>query len=101
MALGASAGTGSFNTYVGETARHSGSNDPSYALGLGSKTAADANGSVAIGTDSGGVGASSTVANQFVLGTANHRYLMPGLPTANPGAGSGILWSNAGVVTVA
>ena len=26
---------------------------------------------------------------------------MPGIPTTNPGAGSGVLWSNGGVLTIA
>jgi hypothetical protein len=43
-----------------------------YASALGAKTLAGAAGAVAIGTDGSGNGASTTVANQIALGTANH-----------------------------
>ena len=72
-----------------------------YSLALGSLTSATAAGAVAIGQDSTGASAAAGAANAFVLGTANHRYRMPGLPTANPGVGSGILWNDAGTVKVA
>ena len=75
--------------------------DGAFAVSLGHAAYANGAGSVAIGCDSGGAGAQAAAANSFVLGTANHRYKMPGLPTANPGAGTGILWNNGGVVTVA
>jgi len=72
-----------------------------YATSVGHLANADGSGAVAIGCDSSGTGASAAAANSFVLGTANHRYKMPGLPTTNPGAGTGVLWNNGGVVTVA
>jgi hypothetical protein len=72
-----------------------------YITTLGYRTIADGNGGVAIGTDSGGAGAVVTSANDFVLGTANHRYRLPGLPTTAWAAGSGILWNDAGTVKAA
>lgn len=73
----------------------------SNGLAVGVSTSVTADGGVAIGTDSGGAGAAASTANDFVLGTANHRYKMPGLPTMAPAAGSGYLWNDAGVVKVA
>jgi hypothetical protein len=64
------------------------------AIGYYAEAAGD--NSVAIGAN-----AVAPAANDFVLGTANHRYKMPGLPTVAPAAGSGVLWNNAGVVSVA
>ncbi len=49
------------------------------AIAAGRNTNAQADGSVAIGTDSGDVGAVATRENQFVLGTANHTYTAPGI----------------------
>jgi hypothetical protein len=106
---------GGNNTFIGFRSGAANATDPSYttAIGryalvagnystaLGCATQAKAAGAVAIGVDNTGTGAIATTANEFVLGTALHRYRMPGLPMSNPGAGTGILWNNAGVVTVA
>lgn len=72
-----------------------------YATALGSGVSAAGNGAVAIGRDNAGTAATAPNNNDFVLGTALHRYKMPGLPTANPGVGSGILWNDGGTVKVA
>jgi hypothetical protein len=101
-AIGLSAGqsnvtTGANNTFLG--AFSGASANVSHGLAIGYSTSVAANGTVAIGTDSAGTGASAATANYFVLGTANHKLFMPGLPTANP-AVVGQLWNNAGVVTV-
>jgi len=107
--------TGSRNTFIGYQSGAADASDPwqtvalgwwatvsgQYAVAIGAGVSAKGSGTVAIGCDSAGTSATATAANSFVLGTALHRYKMPGLPTVNPGAGSGILWSNAGVVTVA
>ena len=71
------------------------------ATAVGAYTKALHIGSVAIGVDNTYAGATTTANNDFVLGTANHRYRMPGLPTAAPAAASGILWNDGGVVKVA
>ena len=84
-------------TALGDSALVNGDN----ATALGAGTLAGAAGAVAIGLDSSGASATTTTANEFVLGTANHRYKMPGLPTVNPGVGTGTLWNDAGTVKVA
>lgn len=54
-----------------------------------------------------GKGATTNAANQIMLGTSAETVVMPGnfdasnLPTTNPGAGSGLVWNNSGVLTVA
>ena len=72
-----------------------------YAVSVGHFAHASGAGSVAIGCDSSNTGASATSANDFVLGTPMHRLKVPGLPTVNPGVGSGYLWNDGGVVKVA
>jgi hypothetical protein len=51
-------------------------NHPTLAVGIG--TVATKSGAVALGTDSAGFGASSTTADDFVLGTANHKVKVAG-----------------------
>ena len=46
---------------------------------MGTNTQANADGSVAIGTDSTGQGAVATQKNEFVLGTKNQTYTAPGI----------------------
>lgn len=70
-----------------------------YGVALGSRTSAQGTGSVAIGTDHTAAGATATAQDYFVLGTANHKLFIPGLPNADPHV-AGQLWANAGVVTV-
>lgn len=56
-----------------------------YATAIGSSTQASAAGAVAIGRDSSGTGAAASGPNDFVLGTLNHRVIIPGtlrLPAA-------------------
>lgn len=67
-----------------------------YATSLGYKASAGATGAVAIGTDSGGTGASTTTANVIALGTANHKVQLANNTT---GAGSAALGSNCPAVT--
>lgn len=52
--------------------------DGAYALALGAETSAGAAGAVAIGTSAAGVGASTSTADEFVLGTSAHDVLVPG-----------------------
>lgn len=49
-----------------------------YITCLGYRTKATAAGGVAIGVDSGGASAAAVAANDFVLGTANHKVKVPG-----------------------
>jgi hypothetical protein len=52
--------------------------DNNNTVALGPSTLAGGAGSVAIGTDSGGAGATTAVANEIKLGTANHTVNIPG-----------------------
>jgi len=49
-----------------------------YASAIGYLASAGASGAVAIGTDNAGTGASTTTANEFVLGTALHTVRVKG-----------------------
>jgi hypothetical protein len=64
--------TGSENVFIGYGASPGNSSDPSHCTAIGCQATCIGNGSVAIGRDSGGNGAAATVANQIMLGTANH-----------------------------
>lgn len=78
------------------------------SVGIGKAATVAHDHSVALGP-----GATTTAINQVMLGTATDTVVMPGsvtlpgtvsgsaLPTVNPGAGSGLLWNNAGTVKVA
>ena len=90
-------GQGGYITVVGYRAVASADN----STAIGRQALAASQGAVAIGVDSGGNGAHASGQNDFVLGTTRHRYKMPGLPTSNPGAGTGILWNDNGTVKVA
>lgn len=71
------------STALGSTASaHAGS---WWSLALGYGTVCGDYGCVAIGTDSGGTGATSTVANRISLGTANHTTQILGLPAFTAG----------------
>lgn len=59
-------------TSVGFQSGQGSATQRNYILTLGFKATADGNGAVAIGTDSGGVGAAAVAANEIALGTANH-----------------------------
>lgn len=64
-----------------------------YSVALGYLASSTGNGSVAIGCDSGGAGASTAVNNEIKLGTANHTVNIPGALMAvgtNP-AGTGTI----------
>lgn len=67
-------------TVVGYLANNSGAT-ANYATALGFSTVASAAGSVALGTDSTGAGASTAVGNEIKLGTANHKVNIPGTLT--------------------
>lgn len=83
---------GTHNTFVGSQTGMANATDSSdataigyravvsgnYALAVGRQASAGATGSVAIGTDSGGVGASTTTNNEIALGTANHTVSVTG-----------------------
>ena len=71
---GDSAASGSHATAVGNASTASGAS----ATALGTGARATQAGSVAIGADSGGISASSTTANRFVLGTSSHTVQIPG-----------------------
>jgi hypothetical protein len=106
-----SATQSSFVTAVGTIATTNGNN----ATALGYGTSAGATGAVAIGRDSAGTSASTTVANAIALGTTLHSLLIgtgaglgggagvvsvanaSTLPTTNPTAG-GILYADAGAL---
>jgi hypothetical protein len=80
-------------------------NGATNATAIGANASAGGVGSVAIGTDSAGNGATSVTQDEISLGTIMHmvRILgnlkMPNIPTADPGV-AGQLWSNSGVLTV-
>ena len=96
VAIGANAGDsvtdGSVNVFVGaatdldSAAQRSGVTvvgasstvDGDFSTALGYSAHALAHGSVAIGTDSGGAGASTLVPNEIKLGTPNHTVHVPG-----------------------
>lgn len=82
---------------IGRSARTGGN----YAVAIGAQVIAGWNGSVAIGTDDAGGTASPAAVNEYVHGTANHKHRIPGLPTSNPGVGTGYLWNDGGTVRVA
>ena len=76
---------GSRNTYIGTQTGPYSNNDPNnavavgyralatnYGVAIGSSATVQLGGGVAIGCDSGGVGAIATIANQIALGTVNH-----------------------------
>jgi len=65
-----------------------------YATAIGYQTNATAPGSVAIGTDHTGAGATSSTQDQIVLGTANHNVNVPGTLTVS---GINVLTSISGV----
>jgi hypothetical protein len=64
--------TGSDNVFIGVGASPGNSSDPSHCTAIGGQATCIGDGSVAIGRDSGGNGAAATIANQIMLGTANH-----------------------------
>lgn len=71
--VGANATTTGFaQTLLGALTGQGSTTARNYITCLGYKTTADGAGAVAIGTDSGGVGAAATTANEIALGTANH-----------------------------
>jgi hypothetical protein len=91
--------TGAGQTVVGYQAGQGGAAVASFITCLGSKAIASASGGVAIGTDSGGVGAAAVAANEIALGTALHNVLIRGkvgfngaapvAKAANPGVAAG------------
>jgi len=72
---------GDDSTAVGQGSQiqTSGGDPVNYASTLGAYTTAKANGSVAIGTNADGDGATATGENDFVLGTDQHKVSVPGL----------------------
>lgn len=68
--------SGASNTMVG--ANTDGAATASYQTAIGAGVTTGAAGAVAIGTDSGGVGASTSTANEIMLGTTNHTVRVPG-----------------------
>jgi hypothetical protein len=68
-----------------------------HATALGANAQARANGSVAIGRDQGGTAAIATVADDFVLGTVQHRVKISNNST---GAGSAALGANCPATTL-
>lgn len=70
------------------------------AIAIGRQASATANGSVAIGADSSNNGATTAVANEIKLGTANHTVNIPGmLKIGTMGAAGGSdLYINGGTV---
>jgi hypothetical protein len=89
--------TGSNNTFIGEGAGPGDSSDPSHCTAIGSQASCIGNGSVAIGRDSGGNGAAATVANQIMLGTANHTVYRAATNTASGATASTPTIANTGV----
>jgi trimeric autotransporter adhesin len=77
IAIGAESQAGFHDTAIGFGAQALSNN--ATVLGANTTVAAGAEGSVAIGTDSGGNGATANLTNQFVMGTANHTYAAPGI----------------------
>lgn len=75
---------GTKNTWIGNRSGPGNATDPSNCTALGYGVTCIGNGSVAIGIDSGGTAAAATATNYFVLGTANHKTFIPGLPSADP-----------------
>jgi hypothetical protein len=76
---------------------------PNYITCIGYGVQAGASGAVAIGVDSGGTGSSTTTANQFQLGTANHTVNFPGkvsIPTGGAAAIAGTGTLTGGTVTI-
>jgi len=65
---------GAYSVSIGSQASTNGTG----AIAIGGNTQATAAGAVAIGRDNGGVGASATTTNQFVLGTDKHIVTIPG-----------------------
>jgi len=77
---------GNDNTFVGLGAGPGNSSDPSHCTAIGCQASCIGNGSVAIGRDSAGNGAAATLANQIMLGTANHTVYIPGATNTSLGA---------------
>lgn len=75
------------------------------ATAIGAKASAGGVGSIAIGCDSAGTGASTTAQDEIALGTALHttkiagKLNMVGIATTDPQV-AGQVWSNNGVLTV-
>jgi hypothetical protein len=73
---------GSDNIGIGYTAGYNLNSSSSYNTvinSLGAASSSTLSGIVAIGKDSSGSGAVASANNQFVLGTANHKYHLPGV----------------------
>lgn len=90
-AAGNNIAAGANNTYIGTAAGPA--SDVSNATALGTRTVPGGNGAVAIGRDSSGTPASTSNANDFVLGTANHvvvfsNLVLAGTNTTNLGSNS-------------
>ena len=87
-----STANGENTTAVGQAASAVGTNASAFGRGfnasannataVGAGAQANHNGSVAIGRDSAGNVATSSLNNEFVLGTANHTYTAPGITSA-------------------
>lgn len=92
--------TGSGNVFLGINSRLAGTTqrsdavaignaariDGDSAVAIGTNASAGAAGAVAIGTDSSSGGATTTTANEFVFGTANHTYRFAGSALSVAGA---------------
>lgn len=70
--------SGSQQTCIGANTGLASATQFSYITCLGYGTTVGANGGVAIGVDSGGISATTSVGNQIALGTANHAVLIAG-----------------------
>ena len=65
--------TGAAQTLIGHQTGQASPTQVNYIAAIGYRATVTAAGGVAIGTDSGGVGAVSVAANEIALGTANHK----------------------------
>lgn len=77
-----STASGAFSDVSGTsfaTANGVGSRAGNNGTAIGAGTSANPNGSVAIGRDSSGNGATASLQNEFTLGTANHTYTAAGI----------------------
>lgn len=89
--------TATGQTLVGFQSGQSSPTQVNYATALGYQALVSAAGAVAIGTDHTGVGASATVQDAFVLGTALHQVQISNNST---GAGSAALGANCPATTL-
>lgn len=91
---------GNSNTVIGNQIINSANGNNNTLIGYGISLSPNLNGVVVIGRDSGGTAATATANNEFVLGTSNHKVLIPGTASvAGNLAADGILFGTVGSFT--